>query len=62
MLNSSEDMVIKVLKAAPVVNKGESKDFDCPLCGQEKAMNASKDALNGHLWIKCRKCGFAMGS
>lgn len=27
MLNSSEDMIIKVLKAAPVVNKGESKDI-----------------------------------
>ena len=55
-------MVIKVLKAAPVVNKGESKDFDCPLCGQEKAMNASKDALNGHLWIRCCSCGFVIGS
>lgn len=39
MLNGSEDMIIKVLNAAPVVNKGESKDFDCPLCGQEKAIS-----------------------
>lgn len=62
MRNDPEDMIIKVLKAAPVVNKGESKDFDCPLCGQEKAMNARKDTLAGHLWIRCSSCGFVIGS
>ena len=49
MLDNTEDIIIKVLRAVPEMEKGESKDFDCPLCGQEKAMNASK-------------CGFAMGS
>lgn len=62
MLDNTEDIIIKVLGAVPKMEKGESKDFDCPLCGQEKAMKASRNDFNGHLWIKCRKCGFAMGS
>lgn len=44
-----------VVEAAKGLNKGESKDFTCPICGGEA--HSKRIDFNGHLRAWCDKCG-----
>lgn len=44
-----------VVEAAKGLNKGESKEFTCPVCGGKA--HAERVKLNGHLHANCEKCG-----
>lgn len=50
------DNIIKVFDLAKEVKKGETKEFNCPICNNK--ITIAKSAYNGHIWAKCEteKC------
>jgi len=50
------DIIIKVFEFANDLKYGESKQVDCPICGNKLIIQRS--AYNGHIFAKClsEKC------
>mgnify|MGYP001327128099 CR=1 FL=1 len=53
-MNKLENMVVFFDKAAEGLEKGQMKEFTCPICnGKAKAF---KSTYNGHLCASCKAC------
>ena len=52
--NTRPTFKAKVAELIAKLNKGESTDFDCPICGQTAI--ASRSALSGQIRACCPHC------